>query len=503
MSSVDPFDNINNEIDPIEVDETMNKLEEEEDNEFRKEFIKYHKKAQEAKSEPVPIKQTVNLPDDVEIIHEAPTEPPKARLTDNLNTNWKRTAASKKQKKNEKQPVINSDSTVQVEMSKTAPKPISKEKIKGHVEETKNKIIDHIKEVERSGDYLKVNKIEEYYEGSGDRYKEMIGYICNKLFVPNEMYKCFTAANFIKTLIPYEYNPYDSPDVNFTHNMVDMYVYINRLNEIFDYKFLNFDDKNNLPVFSDIDLHIFSFLRDNRSIMTTKLEYMIIQSFLGKFVLSLCTTTDRSFKSNTKIVIDNAFNKGVFNDILQLNAMQDNQKGKTFLSWKYFQEMLFGITDENLLYKFVDYDKLNNNLYAAYGKDYQIECLLANILKTIVPGIALNYFYAIKSVYILGRLLGVYLGKKLYLNKSVEEIMSDLKIIANTSTISYEYKAFMLKQTTRSIPGIETEEEFQKQSQAYFLSHALIGPQYYIIKYIETAFPVLASEIKKIEFSQR
>jgi hypothetical protein len=150
---------------------------------------------------------------------------------------------------------------------------------------------------------------------------------------------------------------------------------------------------------------------------------------------------------------------------------------------------------DNNIYKFTDYAQLNKHLEEAYKSDgFQVECLLANILKTFVPSIALNYFYVIKSIYILVRLFGIYTYKQLYKEKSVEEVMSDLKIIANGATIVFECKGQLVRSLIKTIPKLENDNKgLSKESQMYFLSHMWTGPQYYLLKQLEHVFPVLAN----------
>ena len=62
------------------------------------------------------------------------------------------------------------------------------------------------------------------------------------------------------------------------------------------------------------------------------------------------TSTERSFKSDSKIYVDSTFKKAIFNDILQLDRMQDTKAGKLYNSWRHFQEELFGMVHKNVMY---------------------------------------------------------------------------------------------------------------------------------------------------------
>ena len=151
--------------------------------------------------------------------------------------------------------------------------------------------------------------------------------------------------------------------------------------------------------------------------------------------------------------------------------------------------------NKNSLYAYKDAATLNSHLASAYQQKFEIETLLANILKTYSRSIALNYFYSIKSMYILCRLFGIYLAKRLFVGKSLEAVMSDLKIIANAAVGVYETTGYVLKSIPRAVPSIDGEDDMTTQCQTYFLSHLIIGPQYYLLKHFEYVFPALANEL--------
>ena len=413
------------------------------------------------------------------------------RTTNSIDSAWKRKAELMKKKAAMKP-------KTEITMGSKSNPEEDDEKMKEaqhKADEIKQTLVKNIEIIQTRNDIAKIKDIEKYYEGS-DCYKEMFGFVTKFLFVPYEHENKFTAADLIREITNYSsYNPFDSPDINMHHDIAEMYVAILQLNKLFNHTFINFEVSNNSPIFGNLDTDVVNFLHDNADIPTSKIEYIMLKSFLSKLILSLMTATERAYKSNSSIYIDSTFKQAIANDILQLDRIQNVKNGKTYLSWKHFQEELFGMIFDDHIYKFIDYAQLNKHLEEAYTSDgFQIECLFANILKTFVPSIALNYFYVIKSIYILARLFGIYTYKQLYKEKSVEEVMSDLKIIANSATIVFECKGQLMKSLIKTIPKLENDDKgLSKESQMYFLSHMFTGPQYYLLKQLEYVFPVLAN----------
>ena len=122
-----------------------------------------------------------------------------------------------------------------------------------------------------------------------------------------------------------------------------------------------------------------------------------------------------------------------------------------------------------------------------------VENLLGNILKCYLPSIALNYFYAIKSIYIIARLTSLYIQLGLFKGKSTEEVMNDLFVIGASGAIVYENKSFIFKQATRSLPGYD--KPLSNETKLYILNHLMTGGQFYILKMMEESLPVIASDL--------
>ena len=477
--SADPFDTINAsaKINPLDIDDELNRQEETLNTAFDVAFDTYHKNVELVQDLDEPIQeQRIEEPAEP-VIEQKPA--------------WKHSAETKKMKAKSRSKVIDSVKTDEVAVELVDKKPA----VKVSVNDVRNKLLENIKDVETKGEYLKIKNIEGFYKGS-DEYNEKIGFILKPLFIPSEHAEKFTAADFVRGITSFiDYTPYNSPDITLQHDIASMSVVVNRLGEIFGYKFIDFTEKNQSLSFTNIDVELTRFVQQNAEVPSTVLEYMILTSFLGKLIIALSTSTERAFKSNVKINIDSEFKKAIFNDILRLDKLQNTVNGKLYKSWKCFQEELFGMYKDNNIYVFTDNMTVNEHLSQAYRVTFEVETLLANILKTYSRSIALNYFYVIKSMYYLCRLFGIYIGKRLYEHKSVEEIMSDLKIIANACVGIYETTGHTLKSIPRAVPSVDGEDAMTTQCQTYFFSHLFIGPQYYMLKHFESVFPALANEI--------
>ena len=371
--------------------------------------------------------------------------------------------------------------------------PTEKEIIENIIK-SKNKLINDIntqvENMEQEGNYKKIKT--DKYLPDADLYNVYYQYIIGKLFVPLNCGLKLDTNEYINNTTVFKYNAFDTPNMSMQHTIPEKVIYIKKLNQIFNHEFIN--NKSGDFHFNDLDKQIVKFLYKYKDYGTTKIEYGIIKSLMGKLIISLNTSCELALRDNTKSTLNTEFKQAVIRDIECMKYIQSTD-GKTYASWKTFLNSLFSLDSDKLIYVHNNYKSLNNKLKTAYDSDFLTENLLANMLKCYLPSIAINYFYVIKSIYLIVRLLSIYIQEKKYIKdndfKEFDDIVNDIYTIGTIGTILYENKVFILKQIPRSLPRYD--KQISEQTQMYILNHLLTGGQYYILKMLEESLPVVAS----------
>lgn len=362
-------------------------------------------------------------------------------------------------------------------------------KIKKAATKLTNDIKDQVKTMEQNGNCRKLDPLN--YTVGTENYNIFKHYMFDMLLVPKRCVTRFNLNEYISSITIFNYNCFDSPNVAMQHPIPEKVIFTEKLNSLFDFQFAN--SKQGDFHFADLDAQLLKFINIHSDKGTLTFEYRMIRSALGKFILALNTDVELALRDNTRPTINSAFKQVIIRDIQQMKFIQ-NPNGKTFTSWKAFLDTLLNVGSDKLIYVHDNYRNLNSKLELAYGTDFLIENLLGNTLKCYLPSIALNYFYAIKSVYIISRLVSIYIQLRLFKDKTPEQIMNDLFVIAVCGTIIYENKSFIFKQATRTLPGYD--KPLSNETKLYILNHLLTGGQYYILKMIEESLPVIASDLK-------
>lgn len=377
-----------------------------------------------------------------------------------------------------------------VEVSdKILPQP-SDEEILQNIKSSKEKIItdinEQIKEMEANGNCKTIN-VDNYTIGS-NLSNIFYQYILGKLFVPRNCVLTLDVNEYINNTTIFKYNAFDSPNVGMQHPIPEKIIFLNKLNNIFNHEFIKSSSGD--FHFADLDKQLLSFIFKYKDYGTTKLEYGIIKSLLGKLIISLNTSCELALRDNTKPRINSEFKQAIIADIEGMKHIQ-SQDGKLFTSWKTFLNTLLSINADDYIYVHDNYVSLNAKLKTAYDTDFLTENLIANMLKCYLPSVVINYFYVIKSVYIIARLLSIYIQEKLYANKEFEVIINDIYTIGVAGVVLYENKSFIFKQMTRTLP--KYDKEISEKTKLYILNHLLSGGQYYILKMFEESLPIVAS----------
>lgn len=344
---------------------------------------------------------------------------------------------------------------------------------------------EQVDELESTGNYNVIDT--EDFMKTSDNYNTYVQYLIGNLYVPSACGSRLTASDYINGITQFKYNPYDSPNVSMQHTIPENVVLMHRLNKLLHHEFVELNNTN--LHFDDMDTRVCKYLMDNRNVPTTKLEYTLIKSFLGKLMISLSTTTEMACKNRDTPLIDTAYKQAIARDLAMMKTFQID--GKLQLSWDKFVEAFLGIGVDNYIYRHDSYDKLNERLKIAYNSDFLTELLVANTLKCYIPSISINYFYAIKSMYITARLISIYINKLSTESPKIEDVMNGIKTIVSVGCSLYEIKSYVFKQMTRTLPSYT--DKLEDKTEMYIVNHLFTGGQYYLLKMIERAAPVIAS----------
>ena len=395
--------------------------------------------------------------------------------------------------------VVKETESGKIEIGTKKAKQLSDEELEAKIMEAKQKLTDSIdeqvKEMEMNGNCRKLD-LADYTPGS-NTYSWYRNFLLNPIFVPSRFTTRFPLAEFVNGVTKFHYNPFDAPNEAMTHPIPEKVIYTTRLNKLFGYEFVN-PQKGDYH-FADLDKRVLEYLSQFREQGTLLIEYMLVQRFMGKLMINLNTDVELALRDNTRPTLNSQFKQAIVADIQMMKLLQ-SQSGKLYTSWKTFQDTLLGLGPDNLIYVPPNenpYKALNDKLKTSYKTDFLTETLCANALRCYLPSIVINYFFAIKSVYIITRLLSVYMSKELNKNKSTEEIVNDLYTIAVAGVIMYENKSYIYKQAPRSLP--KYDKPISQETQMYILNHLLTGGQFYMLKMFEECLPSLANEITKRE----
>ena len=385
------------------------------------------------------------------------------------------------------------NASIEIGDSSKSKQPTDKEIIE-NIEKSKNKLIndinEQVKEMELNGNCKHIDP--NVYNTNAKLFNVFYQYIIGKLFVPRNCVLTLDINEYINNTTVFKYNAFDAPNTSMQHPIPEKMIFLTKLNNIFNFKFVN--SASGDFHFNDLDKQVTTFLYKYKDYGTTRLEYGIIKSLMGKLIIALNTSCELALRDNTKPRLSTEFKQAIIRDIECMKYIQ-SPDGKLYTSWKTFLNSLLSIGSDNLIYVHDNYNSLNTKLKTAYDNDFLTENLLANMLKCYLPSVAINYFYVIKSVYIVSRLLSIYIQEKLYITtnkkKSFEEIVNDIYAIATVGAIMYENKSYIFKQMTRTLP--KYDKEITENTKMYILNHLLTGGQYYILKMFEESLPVVAS----------
>lgn len=338
--------------------------------------------------------------------------------------------------------------------------------IEENKKENKNNIDELKKQSELLDKDIEIN--EEDYKDEDNKYKD---FLTKYYYIPSS--NVFRAVDYISNVTSFNYNPYDSPNISMQHDLPNIILTINKFNKLFN--------KDIITNKENIDKNIVDFIVEHNDIPSYKIEYTLIKSFLNKLIIALTTSTEKAMIVNKICTVENVYKSVIKHDVELLNKIKNCKMSE---SWSKFINCLSGITD-NKIYIHKTTNELNNLMNITDKVDFTIEELIGNMLKTYIPSISINYFYAIKSVYIIARLINIYIH--MYANNIS---MIDIYTISSIGIILYETKQFIFKQIPRVLPTYS--KSMEKETELYIINHLFTGPQYYLLKMFEQASPIIA-----------
>ena len=370
--------------------------------------------------------------------------------------------------------------------------------LKQKTKETINQIFETAESLEKSNEF--VRDYDEYLEHDSELYTLYRKFMLQPTNIPDHINtKQHSLQDYITTLTNFPYNPYDSTNTALLHSHPEQVIYLTRLGKLFNYDFIP-KDRTDFR-FYDIADKISAYLtKKARDVPTTIFEYRILVIMLTRLQINLCTDIELALRDNEKPTMTAAFKKALMHDIETMKHIQRHDM-KTMISWNEFLIHFLDTDTSKMIYRFRDNGTLRRQIIECYkdvetGQVGAIEGLLGNTLKCYIPSVSTSYFYVIKAIYLMCRLLSVYIVNKLYANKSEKQIIDDLITLATSAELTYEAFNHTMKRTNRVLP--KYKYPISQNMQMYILDHATVGGPFMLLKMMEKSLPVLAEDIKNI-----
>lgn len=288
----------------------------------------------------------------------------------------------------------------------------------------------------------------------------------------------------------FSYNPYGELRSNYIRNVGERLVIISDLGKLFNYDFIT-KNANKSYRFDCLNFEICRFIGNlpANDKEVTSFEHRFIKNMLGKLLICLLSNVERSF-AKQHVQINIIFKKAVSGYLKEFSYLLKDNNRVTY-SWTIFEKLLFMSAFDSDVYYFNGAEDIKQRLTEAYNdKDgFIMEQLIANTLKCYIPTVAYSYFITIKNIYLLARLISVYVNRKLYVGKDRNIIMNDFYTIAAAITTEYEVN-YLSNINVRCSPSCK-HEDLSKQTELYYINHLIAGPQYFLLKQLELSLPTL------------
>ena len=319
----------------------------------------------------------------------------------------------------------------------------------------------------------------EYYANNKLFFRQFMDYSINNTIAAMDVKK------YINKLTNFNYDPFEGIRSNLLFNVQDRLLYIHELGKVFDTDFLGKIDIQ--FKMHDIDSKLVKFIK-NEKVPFNDFEHRLIKNMMGKLILAMYSNVERAFVQD-----NHCLSPDYLKNIREVNRVMENicYSDKYIMkSWNAFMNKLM---DQKTMYKFKDYMDVSERLKDCYDNKFPIEIFMADCVKSLIPSIGWSYINAIKDVYIIGRLVSIYLNRymmKRAIGDNAYRIrLTDMIIICRAVMVDYESNYFATSMIPRSMP--KTEENMSEEVKLYYITHALTGPQYFLLKQLEYTLPSL------------
>lgn len=299
------------------------------------------------------------------------------------------------------------------------------------------------------------------------------------------------------------FDVFNAPDEKMLHSLPEIVVIADAVNHIFKYNFMNIHGNVRLNV-NEIETNLFKFLELKKDLPSFVFESRVINSIMNKLILILNTNVEFAFRDNT-VKADDEFLVAINEDLKNMEKLQ-SKDGKQYALWRVFSEALCSVRfkkSERMIYRHESYEKLNkilSEIISCYGPGKEdnllMNELLGNALKCYLPTVIFSYFFMLRSVHIMVRLIAIYIREKLYVGKSRDAMIRDYYHLAAISVVIYENKYNLWKNVIRSPIRLQSSsKELAEKSQLYLYNHIICGGQYFLLKSLEKAIPLIVNVV--------
>lgn len=344
---------------------------------------------------------------------------------------------------------------------KTEKNKIDPKKVKQIAKETVASIEKNARQIEKSLDFS-IDKHD--YELNKDKYKHFI--FDNEIHgITNEG---IMTNKFISEYDICRYDWSNGPDSALLIEIPTQLVLVHKLNDLFKFRFLQESEVS--IKFNNLDKLVCTYIKLHQ-IPTYKLTYDILKSMMKKMLIASLTNVEQAFRSD-KIWISPLFKKYVLEDVIMMESLSDKFKN----SFKVFHTELLKTKNAKIFNNTKILDHLVHTI-----PDFEIEEVLASSIKCMTPCFILDYFNAIKSMYLFVSLLNIYMYK--ISKKEVKYQQEDISLMAKICTIIYQNTRLNQNTTGRQLPAYN--EKISEVTQMYYLNHTIVGPQFLLLKLME------------------
>lgn len=369
-------------------------------------------------------------------------------------------------------------------------KPPTKKQIKESLKQQSKRISQQAEQLKKTGDF---QPDYEYIEANMNFFYKFLNNDCNFDMDMNITQIMHNWTNF-------KYSPFSELRTNYIKQIGERVVCVDEMSKLFKHNFMTYVNHTNYR-FDSLSFELCKFIgitKDSEKV-PFNFEYAFIHSMLSKLLICMLSTVDRCF-ADKKVQLNVNFKKAIKT---YLNEMAHiiGTRNKISTSWEVFEHCLLVSSHDSQIYTFKGSADLKEKLIECWKDsrsqepEFLLEQLIGNTLKTFIPTVAYSYFMVIKNIYIMGRLISIYMNKKMNQNKTQREIMYDFHVIASTLTIDYEVN-YLANLNTRSAPVCTNGEEMNKQTEMYYINHLISGPQYYILKQLELSLPTIVKTMQ-------